>query len=100
MRMMSKLAFTIALGLSVAACAQGAPAPSHVSMNSGMMPRCTMMGDHGSMMGSGVQDGTGDHGTPGIMQQMSRMMDNCNNMMESHMQRENAPQQGHSDHDS
>jgi hypothetical protein len=92
MRTISKLAITIALGLSVAACAQGAPAPSHVSMNPGMMPR-------GIMMGSGVQDGT-DHGMPGMMQQMSRIMDNCDKMMESHMQRENAPQQGHSDHDS
>lgn len=35
-----------------------------------------------------------------MMQKMSRMIDDCNTMMESHTQHENAPQQGHSDHNS
>jgi hypothetical protein len=98
MRTMSKLAITIALGLGVAACTQGAAAPSSASTGSGMMSGGAVLGDHGNMMGNGAQDGTGDHGMPGMMQQMSRMMDDCDKMMESHMQRENAPQQGHSDH--
>ena len=59
-----------------------------------------MMGDHVSMMGNGAQNGTGDHDMMGMMQKMSRMMDDCNKLMEGHMQRENAPQQGHFDHDS
>jgi hypothetical protein len=86
MRTMSKLAITIALGLGVAACARGAAAPSNASTDPGMMFHGAMMGDHGSMMGNGAQDEAGDHGMPGMMQQMSSMMDDCNKMMESHMQ--------------
>jgi Spy/CpxP family protein refolding chaperone len=50
MHTISKLAITIALGLSAAACAQGDAASSKSSMGSGMMSQGGMMGGHGSMM--------------------------------------------------
>ena len=44
--------------------------------------------DHG-MMGGNVE--MMQHMSPEIMQQMTRMMENCNRMMESHMQQHPTP---------
>ena len=47
------------------------------------------MMDHG-MMGNGMG---GIMGNSDMMAQMSRMMENCNKMMESHMQKDRMPSQ-------
>ncbi|MGH7090754.1 MAG: hypothetical protein ACREFQ_17800 [Stellaceae bacterium] len=94
--MTTKLTLVAAFGLAVAACTQGRAAPPQAAAAGGTMDKGAMMGDSHGMMG-------GDHGRMGrgmmsMMPQMSRMMNDCNDMMESHMQRER-PQQGHSQND-
>lgn len=45
-----------------------------------------MDNQQGGMMSEGSMMGDGSGNMMGMMQQMNRMMDNCNKMMESHME--------------
>jgi predicted lipid-binding transport protein (Tim44 family) len=73
------IAAALVLGLSIACAQDQRPAPEQ-----GQQPQ-TGRG-MGGMMGGMMQ---GD----GMTAQMSRMMENCNKMMESHLQRHHQPQQ-------
>jgi Spy/CpxP family protein refolding chaperone len=50
------------------------------------VPRTDMMGNHGGMMGMMEQM------TPDVMKQMTKMVDNCNRMMESMTSAPTAPE--------
>jgi hypothetical protein len=73
------IAAALVLGLSIAYAQDQRPAPEQ-----GQQPQAGR--GMGGMMGGMMQ---GD----GMMAQMSRMMENCNKMMESHLQRHHQPQQ-------
>jgi hypothetical protein len=67
------LGSAILLGLAGAYAQEQKPPPDQNQPNRQQMP----MGQ--GMMGGGMMGG-------GMMEQMSRMMENCNKMMESHLQ--------------
>jgi hypothetical protein len=73
MKLAVALGSAILLGLAGAYAQDQKPPPDQNQPNRQQMP----MGQ--GMMGGGMMGG-------GMMEQMSRMMENCNKMMESHLQ--------------
>ncbi len=86
MTMINKAALTILLGSLAIAGASGAfaqsPAPAAPPTQGGAMPGMPMNGKPG-MQGMMMNEE--------MMQKMSKMMDNCNKMMETMMQNKTAP---------
>jgi hypothetical protein len=77
MKLAVALGSAILLGLAGAYAQDQKPPPDQNQPNRQQMPMG--QGMMGGMMGGGMMGG-------GMMEQMSRMMENCNKMMESHLQ--------------